>query len=127
MSDPAPRTERRSHRRIRKAVPVKVKADDFDLVTETRNLSQAGAYFESGAYIEPMTRLRIQLLLPFKKNDRVVTKKIACRGVVVRTESVPGEERFHLAVFFNDIDRKDAECLSEYVASVLSREGDAAA
>ena len=67
-----------------------------------------------------MTKLKIHLLLPLKRNKRVVTKKISCSGVIVRTEAVPNSEYFNVAIYFNEIQNRDAEVIAEYVVMTLS-------
>ena len=112
-------SERRRDPRIIGNIPVKVCSDDCDIVTETKNLSRSGAYCRINKYLEPMTKLKIHLLLPFKRNEKVLTKKVSCQGVIVRTESVPREEGYNIAIFFNDILNKDADCISEFVNSTV--------
>ena len=62
-----------------------------------------------------MTKLKIHLLLPMKKNNRTVTKKISCQGIVVRTEAVPGQNYFKTAIYFSHIQHKDADYISDYI------------
>lgn len=112
--------ERRRHPRLQGNIPVKICSGDFDLVTETKNLSRTGTYCCVNKYIEPMTKLKIHLLLPFKRNGRNVTKKVSCNGVIVRTEAVAGDECFNVAIFFNDIQDRSAACIEEYVNSILA-------
>jgi len=64
-----------------------------------------------------MTKLGIHLLLPLKKGDKTVTKKISCQGVVVRVESQPTNEYFNIAIYFNHIDTKDTKCLADYIST----------
>ncbi len=80
--------ERREHPRLTSNIPVKLFCGDRDTVTETKNVSRTGAYCQVNKYIEPMTKLKVCLLLPFKRNGKVITKKVLCAGVVVRAESV---------------------------------------
>ena len=115
-------SERRRHPRVKHNVPLKISSDEIDLVTDTHNLSCSGAYCQVSRNIEPMTKLKIHLLLPFKKKEKIVTKKITCEGVVVRSESVSGENRYNIAIFFNDLSRKDNQTLSEYIHSGLEAE-----
>ena len=117
MISPVP--ERRKHPRLEKNVPVKLCSDDFDVVTETRNISGNGAYCRVNRYFEPMAKLQIHLLLTFKKNGRAVTKKVSCQGIVVRVEAQPGGEYFNIAIYFNEINKRDAKYLEEYVSSSL--------
>jgi hypothetical protein len=69
-----------------------------------------------------MTKLRIHLLLPFKRSQRTVTKRVSCGGVIVRTESIPGNDGFNIAIYFNEIQSRDVDCLQEYIASMLEGE-----
>ena len=112
--------ERRRHPRFEGNIPVKFSATEFDIVTETANISRTGAYCQSSKYVEPMTKLKIHLLLPFRKNNKVTTRKISCDGIVVRTESVPGKAFYNVAVYFSDIQPRDAESITEYVKSSLA-------
>ncbi len=114
-----PAEERRRHPRIEYNIPVKMSWADADVVTETKNISSSGAYCRVSKYIEPMTKLKITLLLPVKSGAKVTTKKISCHGVVVRTENIPGQDDFFTAIFFSDIHPKDSRILAQYVESVL--------
>ena len=115
-----PLSERRRSPRLEGNIPVKIHCEDFDLVTETRNLSCTGAYCQVSKYLEPMTKLLICLLLPFKKHEKIVTKKISFSGVVVRSESQPGDKNFNIAIYFNDIPPKEKKILSDYIDSTLA-------
>ena len=112
--------DRRQHPRLDGNIPLKICCGDFDLVTETQNLSRTGAYCQVDKFIEPMSRLKVCLLLPFKRNNRTVTKKINCSGIIVRTESVPGKDFFNTAIFFNDIQTRDADTIAEFVDVMLN-------
>lgn len=114
--------ERRKDPRFFGNIPLKISGDDFDLVTESKNLSRSGAYCRVNQYIEPMTKLKIQFLLPFRRNDRTVTKKISCGAVIVRTESEPTKGGYNVAIFFNDIQARDIATLTEYVNNMLAVE-----
>ncbi len=112
--------ERRGDPRFFGSIPLKISGDNFDLVTETTNLSKSGAYCTVNQYIEPMTKLRVQFLLPFKRKDRTVNKKVSCGAVIVRTESQPSRGVYNVAIFFNDIQARDAEILTDYVSHMLA-------
>lgn len=111
--------ERRRHPRILKRLPIKVRADLFDLSAETTNISSSGVYCQLGKYIEPMTKVNIVMLISLKqKNDKVVTKKIKCEGVVVRVEkSQANDARFNVAVFFSGITKANTSIISRYIES----------
>lgn len=112
-------SERRRDPRLTATIPIKISEEGGDTVTQTANISRSGAYCYVEKYIEPMTKLKIHLLLPLKKNGKATTKKITCQGVVVRTEHVKGGSGCNVAIFFNDIVQRDAESIADYVSSCL--------
>ena len=116
-------SERRQHPRLDSNIPLKISSDDIDIVTETHNLSRNGIYCQVNKFIQPMTKIKVLLLLPLKKQKKIVTKKIACEGVVVRSEAIPGKEQFHMAIYFSDIKLRDAESLTEYINTFQFEKG----
>lgn len=113
-------SERRQHPRIDKNVPLKISTADIDLVTETKNLSRTGVYCRVNKYIEPMTKLKIHLLLPVKKGSKTTTKKITCHGVIVRSEAISKDNsEYSVAIYFNDIPSRDADSITEYIDKFL--------
>ena len=62
--------ERRAWPRLESNVPVKICHDDGDIVTEIGNISRSGAHCMISKYIAPMVKLKLHLLLPFKKNGK---------------------------------------------------------
>lgn len=116
-----PIQERRRSPRLANNIPLKIRSADFDIVTETKNLSSSGAYCRINKYLEPMTKLKIVLLLPMRRNNRLTTKKISCQGIIVRTESIPGDQYFNVAIYFSDIPQKDVICLNDYINSNLKQ------
>ena len=122
ISPKATQQERRQYPRIAKNIPIKIFQEDGDIVTETGNISRSGVYCRVNRRIEPMTKLKINLLFPLRKNGKNLTKKISCQGVVVRTEAIHGEDSFYIAVFFNDITQRDADTIADYISSSLQQE-----
>jgi len=109
--------EKRRHLRVEHSIPVKISGDHGDILTETKNLSCSGAYFRVSQRLEPMTKLKVHLLLPLRKNEKLTTKKITCQAVVVRIRMVGAEECYDTAIFFNDIAPKDIRAINEFVES----------
>ncbi len=115
--------ERRKHPRLEKKLPIKLKqfpGKDFDISTETKNISANGAYCTVNRPIELMTKLELTLLLPLPNVKVKKIKKIKCRGIVVRTEKNK-ENKMHpyrVAIFFHDIDSQDKKTLHSYVNSL---------
>lgn len=113
--------ERRKYPRTYFNIPIKLSHTNFDLVTETRNISGNGAYCSINESIEPMTKLKIILLIPVVKGGVKKLKKVNCKGVVVRKESVRenGNKAYHIGIFFNEIKESDRRALTAYINSTF--------
>lgn len=114
--------ERRRAPRAKTNVPVKILCDDGDMVTQTVNISRSGVYCTVDRPVEVMSKLKVCLLIPVKKLGKTSTKKINCQGIVVRTEPIAGSKNYNVAVFFNDIVQRDADCIADYVSSHLEKQ-----
>jgi len=84
-----------------------LRAQDFDLVGEVRNLSRTGAYCRVDKPIAEMTRLMMVLDL--------ASDRIACDGTVVRMEPVPEKNHYNIAIFFNNISKTDQEKIDKLI------------
>ena len=82
--------ERRRHPRMNERVQFRLKAKDFDVATETINLSCLGAYCQVNKNISLMTSLKIVLALPNGDQGKEF-EYVECNGVVVRVEQVSSE------------------------------------
>ena len=111
--------EKRRHLRVAYNIPLKISSDHKDILTVTKNLSCSGAFCQVALRLEPMTRLKVHLLLPTRKSNKGTAKKITCRGVVVRTQEVTGQDYYDTAIFFSDIAPKDSQAINEFVESML--------
>ncbi len=112
-----PNSERRRSPRLYRNIPLKIADDHGDVVTETANISGTGAYCKVSRYIDMMTKLKVDLLVPTTKNGSKESRKITCSGAVVRTEPIPGaSEQYNVAIFFTDISKRDSEFLADFVA-----------
>ncbi|MBF0489393.1 MAG: PilZ domain-containing protein [Candidatus Omnitrophica bacterium] len=111
--------ERRRHVRLEQLIPFKISSGDLDFVTETKNFSSSGALCLVNKHITPMTKLKLHFLLPLKRNNKVVNKRISCEGVVVRSESAVDQDSFQTAIFFSDISPRDSQIIHEFVESAM--------
>ncbi len=125
--------ERRRHPRLEHTVPVKISGGDFDIVTETKDISCSGASCRVNKYLAPMTKLKVHLLLPLPAGQaglpagqaglnsgaKSTTRHIDCEAVVVRAESAPDHGYFYTAIFFSDIKPRDVESIARFVVSKL--------
>jgi hypothetical protein len=109
--------ERRRHPRINERVPFTLRAEDFDAVTETINMSCLGAYCQLDKYIPLMTSLKVALALPRgdKKNE---IEYAECNGVVVRVEEVESQSHkssvYNTAIYFNEIEESEKEKIASF-------------
>ncbi len=110
--------EKRRHLRVECKISLKISGDHGDILTETKNLSCSGAFCRMTQRLEPMTKLKVYLLLPWRKSDKATTKSITCQGVVVRAQAAGGEEYYNTAIFFSDIAPKDSRTINEFVESM---------
>ncbi len=118
--------ERRKYPRLDKSLPIKLKQDperNFDIATETTNISASGAYCAVTKSIAPMTKLKLVLLLPIHQSKMKKVRKIDCQGIVVRKEKNNNNKKFpyRIGIFFNEIDSQDRKFLHSYINSFLSK------
>ena len=122
MTDQNSSQERRGDPRLTNNIPIRISQADGDMVTETSNISRSGVYCKVDRYIEPMTKLKLNLLLPIRKNGKDVSKQVVAHGVVVRSEQIGDTNDHNVAIFFNDMSQRDAESIADYVSSYLEHE-----
>ena len=112
--------ERRKNIRAKKNIPVKLTDESFDIITETVDISSSGAYCRVTRNLLPMSKIEVVLLIPGKDSNNP-TRKIKCKGVVVRAEPtiIKGADKAHynIAIFFTDISKKDQKIAEDYIAS----------
>ncbi len=108
------KTEKRIHPRVSKTLPIKIKHEDFDIVTETKNVSCTGAYCQVDRYVPPFTKVKTTILI---SDDKDKIKNIHCKGVVVRVERIEDsfEPHYNIAIFFNDISKTNMSRMSRFV------------
>lgn len=91
---------------------------------ETLNISSSGIYFKSDHFIEPMTKLEMQLDLPVPGTDGTASTATAtCEGIVVRVlpETASDEiAHYEVAVFFTQIDEAGLAHLQEHINMILT-------
>jgi hypothetical protein len=111
--------ERRAEPRLSQGLHLKIAQDSFELVTQTENISASGIYCRVGKPLPLMSKVEIALVIPVPKEDKVVTKKIKCRGVVVRSEPIilPDVDtpQQNIAIFFTDITQDERQDIEQYV------------
>ncbi|MFH1622416.1 MAG: PilZ domain-containing protein [Candidatus Omnitrophota bacterium] len=106
--------EKRRHFRLEKNLPIKIKGEEFDIVTETKNICCAGAYCKVDRYVAPFTKVKTTILLSPTKDE---SKCINCKGVVVRVEKLNNilEPQYNIAIYFNEISKMNILKISRFV------------
>lgn len=123
--------ERRRAERLEANLNLQVKLSKADGTVETTNLetiniSSSGVYFRSAHFIEPMTKLAMELevRVPGKAdNAAVTTAPVPCEGLVVRANPegpVADCQEYEIAVFFTHIEPQGMANLQEHIAMLLA-------
>jgi hypothetical protein len=92
---------------------------------ETLNISSAGVYFRCDHFVEPMTKLAMELELTVPAESGGPELELAlvpCEGLVVRVDpeqETPGQESYEVAVFFTGIDPTGQIALEKHIALLL--------
>ena len=109
--------ERRKEERFRRSVPLRVGHDSVDGVrAESINISTRGLYCKVTRYVQPFSKTRVCLELPFVARD---PESMECDGVVVRVEpdvEAPGIDEYRLAIYFLNLGRRQAELIEDFLA-----------
>ena len=112
--------ERRKNIRISKHIPLKLEDTAFDVITETVDVSSSGVYCRVTRNLPLMSKIEVMLLVPGREMESP-TKKIRCKGVVVRAEPAilkdADRAHYNIAIFFTDISKRDQKIVEDYVAS----------
>jgi hypothetical protein len=112
--------EKRRFPRANKGLPIKINNGDFDIVTETKNISCIGAYCQIDKYIPPFTKIKATLLLPSKvKNANCYVR---CQGTVVRVEKENNtlEPQYNIAIYFSQITKASMSKIDRFVKDHLT-------
>ena len=122
---------REKERRTRPRVQVGLAAQLSDesgatgLAAETVNVSVAGVCCRVARPVEPLTRVKITLLVPdVKSKKHAKSAVVSTEGVVVRTElleSEAGKETYEIACAFTGLKDKDLKIMQSYVDSRLDQ------
>lgn len=112
--------ERRKYQRAKRQLPLKIADKTFDVITETVDVSSAGIYCRITRLLPLMSKIDVVLLVPTKSNGKQ-TRKIRCKGVVVRSEPVilkdADRAHYNVAIFFTELSKRDQKTIEEYVGS----------
>lgn len=118
---PTARQERRKKPRVQADLAAQISDESRgrSLTAETVNVSTAGVCCQMPNRIDPLTKVRVTLLVPDitgrRKNRTAVVR---AEGVVVRSErkvTEEGSEAYEVACSFTLLEEKDRKILQSYV------------
>lgn len=114
--------ERRKAQRVDANLAVTVRGGPAEAKGKALNISANGIYFESSYFLSPLTKVRIDLLIPDLDAPKKETP-VTCDGVVVRVEPErkdPAVSRYNVAIFFTLVPESSRKILDRYIRSRLS-------
>ena len=116
-----PSRERRKSPRISAKLAMQVAGEDESsvLTTESINLSATGIQFQSRAFLSPLTKVSLTILLPPFGRRLRRERIVKADGVIVRCEEAARAKqrpRDDLACYFTEVAAEEQELLEQYVA-----------
>lgn len=114
--------ERRRAERVDVSIPLDVSGEGESSSGETINISMNGIYFRSRHQIDPLTKVRMGLVIPVGEGGDESEKKAMFDGVVVRTEPDTAEDKpgdFRVAVYITYMSEDSRAILSDFIRRYL--------
>ncbi len=115
--------ERRKANRVETNLPIAISGAPEEAEGRTINISANGVYIESPRMIEPLTKVRMELMVPVIKNGTETEMGVTFDGIVVRVnpeKTSPGETCYKIAVFFTHVPKASQEVLDRYIKRLTS-------
>ena len=89
------------------------------LTTESINLSATGIQFQSRAFLSPLTKVSLTILLPPFGRRLRRERIVKADGIIVRCEETARAKqrpRYDLACYYTEVAPEEQELLEQYVA-----------
>lgn len=122
-----PKFERRKYPRIEKILSMILKSADFAFETETKNISESGAYCRISKPVSELEKMDVLILLPTGDPEGSQFHEIRCQGGVVRSERMfhknSGLEAFFIAIYFIRMNTRDRKKIRRYIQDQLLKIG----
>jgi hypothetical protein len=113
--------ERRRAKRVEANLALTIVGEAGEETGKTLNISTNGVYFQSPRFIDPLTKVSFEILLP-KGEDGTSKRPIKCEGIVVRVEPEkqdPSVSSYNIAVFFTALSDASQKSLDSFVKQRL--------
>lgn len=125
MSQPS---EKRRHPRINQRLRVNSLDRQAKLELETIDLSAGGLRCKAPAYLAPMTKMELSLILP-AAGSTITEQVIRGEAVVVRSEPLTAEPAndgtYRVALFFSKMEQADRDKLNAFLKDRDGKSGNA--
>lgn len=115
--------ERRKAQRVDAALPIVIAGGAEPAEGKTINISTNGVYFESPRAIEPLTKVRMELMMPVQEGGAEKEEGVSFDGVVVRTDldrTDPEATVYRIAVFFTHLSQTSQKTIDGFIKRRLS-------
>ena len=116
-------SDRRKTPRVAAELPIEIEGGPAEASGKTLNISENGVYFEVPHFIEPLTKVRMELLIPAASDSEEKEIRFGFDGVVVRVEpETPADHAgpFRVAVFFTKVPEYSLVALQTYIERNMS-------
>lgn len=116
-------TERRRAQRVDANLAIRITGGPDASQGETLNISMNGVYFKSSRFIEPMTKVQLELMIPDPSVEKGEDISITCDGVIVRVEPEredPSVSIYNTAVFFTYLPEATQKLITKYIQRRIS-------
>lgn len=117
--------ERRRAQRVEANLAVTISGAPDGAQGRTLNISTNGVYFESPKFIDVLTKVQLELVIPAGEPGSGKEERVTCDGVVVRVEPEHEDSdvsTYRVAVFFAFVSKSAQTVLSRYIKSRLTSE-----
>ena len=116
------RQERRGANRVDASLKLQVTLPEGGeaAALETINISSSGLYFRSDRFLEPMTKLALELEVAVPGGDGLAL--VPCEGLVVRVQPETPQadaDAYEIAVFFTRLEPDGRAALEQHIAMLL--------
>ena len=116
-------SDRRKTPRVAAELPIAIEGGPAEASGKTLNISENGVYFEVPHFIEPLTKVRMELLIPATSDSEEKEIRFGFDGVVVRVEPetpTDNTSSYKVAVFFTHVPDYSLTALQAYIERSLS-------
>ncbi len=116
-------SDRRKSQRVAAELPIAIEGGPAEAYGKTLNISENGVYFEVPHFIEPLTRVRMELFIPTATGSEKEGIRLGFDGVVVRVEPEEPTDHtgpFRVAVFFTHVPENSLAALQGFIERNMS-------